>query len=95
MNGIQVLQSGAAFFQPLGNSERNAVKREQHFIFNLEKMAGRTDAVTLDVMIEFCFHVHDENLIDPLVQQIEQDYLATIFNDQELNIVVCSIEVRF
>lgn len=65
--------------------------REEKFIGNLYRMAGRTDAVTLDTMMEFCVHLHNENISD--LQSIEQDYTAELLNDEDLDVVIYSMEV--
>jgi len=64
--------------------------KEERFLLNLERMAGRTDAITLENMMEFCVHVQNENVTELLF--VEQDYTANLFNDAELDVVVCSIE---
>jgi hypothetical protein len=65
--------------------------REDQFVGNLFRMAGRTDAVTPDTMMEFCVHLHNESIPDLL--SIEQDYTAELFNDEVLDVVICSMEV--
>ena len=74
----------------LNMKEEVRTDRDQ-FVWNLSRMAGRTDAVTPDTMMEFCVHLHNENIAD--LQLIEQDYTAELFNDEDLDVAICSMEV--
>ena len=68
------------------------ITKEERFLSILERMAGRTDAITPDIMMEFCTHVQNENVSELLF--VEQNYTANLFNDAELDVVECSIEVN-
>ena len=65
--------------------------KEERFLLNLERIAGRTDAITPENMLEICAHIQSENIAELLF--VEQNYIANLFNDTELDVVVCSVEV--
>lgn len=66
-------------------------KRDDNFIHNLHRIAGRTDCITPDTVLEVLFYVHHENVVELL--EFEQNYTGDIFNDAALDLEVCSIEV--
>lgn len=67
------------------------VLRDDHFIHNLHRIAGRTDCITPDTVLEVLVYVHNENFVELL--EFEQNYTGDIFNDAALDLEVCSIEV--
>ena len=67
-------------------------KREDHVILNLERLTGRNDSIMPDAMLEVCVYIHNENIVGLI--QLEQDYCAALFNDVELDLPICSLEVH-
>ena len=66
-------------------------KRDDHFIHNLHRIAGRTDCITPDNILEVLVYAHNENFLELL--ELEQNYTGDIFNDAALDLEICSIEV--
>ena len=68
-------------------------RSDQRFFLALERLAGRTDAITVNTMFEFLYFVQNEHIIE--LQPLESEYLAVFFNSTELDLTVCSVEVIF
>ena len=68
---------------------------EKGFQLNLQRMMGRTDAVSVDNMFECLVYINN-NIVSELLF-IEQGYLASIFNDEDFlvkgKVNVCSVQV--
>jgi hypothetical protein len=62
---------------------------------NLERMMGRTDAITVDHMLE-CIVFINNNAVSELLF-IEQGYLGSIFNNEEFlvkgQVDICSVQI--
>jgi hypothetical protein len=57
----------------------------------LERLAGRTDDISVDTMMDFLVTIQNEHIIE--LQFIEAEYLAVFFNSKELDLSVCSVDV--
>jgi hypothetical protein len=84
---VSFLQSG------MDSSERDKLDsdRDERFLLNLTRMAGDTNAVFPDHMMEFVVYLTNENVRELVF--IESAYTSIIFNDEEFNFPSCSIEV--
>jgi hypothetical protein len=73
----------------------NFKNAERSFQINLERMMGRTDAITVDHMLE-CIVFINNNAVSELLF-IEQGYLGSIFNNEEFlvkgKVNICSIQI--
>jgi hypothetical protein len=76
-----------------GQNDDNEIQREKHFELNLKRMLGKSDAVTVDCMLEFLVHLNNEHLSD--LQFIEEEYISVVLMDVTLDLDVCSVEVCF
>jgi len=54
-------------------------------------MVGRSDAVTVDCMLEFLGHLNHQYLSD--LQFIEEEYISLVLMDEKLDLAVCSVQV--
>jgi len=95
MNRTTVLcvldNSLGALFRISGQNVDDEIQREKHFELNLKRMVGRSDAVTVDCMLEFLVHLNHQNFRD--LQFIEEEYISLVLMDEKLDLVVCSVQV--
>ena len=91
-----LLRGGAGVIgRNLGNSNEHEKRKFEHFILNLKRMTGITNAVTPDTMYEFCAYIHNESIVNATLMRVEQLYTASLFDNDDLDVAVCSIEVSF
>lgn len=70
---------------------------ENKFIHNLIRLAGPTNAVTIDFMFDTLLYINKKSIVE--AQFIESSYLECIFDDEEFlqqtGIQICSIQDLF
>jgi hypothetical protein len=86
-----LLRSTVSVIDTLRSADERTRCSQQHFIVNLGRLAGVTEALSPEIMIEVCNYIHNEDVEELLF--IEQQYLAAIYGDDSLNLTICSIEV--
>lgn len=68
---------------------------EKKFLLNLTRLAGPTNAVTVDFMFETLVYINNNSVVE--AQFIEANYLESIFDDDEFlqqgGIRICSVQV--
>ena len=77
--------------QVFDKSQAQKKAKQVHFEMNLERLASGSSIVTVDCMIEVLTHIQNESIKELLFIEIE--YLKKIFEDTELDLAVCSVEV--
>lgn len=64
-----------------GQNDDDEIQCEKHFELNLKRMVGKSDAVTVDCMLEFLVHLNNQHLSD--LQFIEEEYISLVLMDEK------------